>query len=126
MTISDDIERVKEARAYTVEHFGFTKESYVGHMRSNDFDQAVDRIVAFADKAYELLNDVVNTPSVGPGLSEDIAYTLGLIERWTCGDCGCVNGHHEAFCYRCGAGPDEEEPQPFAATKLGFEGGDSK
>jgi hypothetical protein len=26
---------------------------------------------------------------------------------WRCSDCGCVNSDHEAFCYRCGAGPEE-------------------
>lgn len=108
-----DIDEVREARAYTVEHFGFSKTSFVGHMPSNDYDAAIDHIVAFADKAYELLNDVVNTGQVGPGLSEDIAYTLGLIERWKCGDCGIVNGHHEAFCFGCGAGPEEDEPLDF-------------
>lgn len=27
---------------------------------------------------------------------------------WRCGDCRCINGGHEAFCYRCGAGHPED------------------
>lgn len=109
--LQDDIDRVKEARAYTVEHFGFSKTSFVGHMPSNDFDAAVDHIVAFADKARELLERVVQEEIIThafPGLGEDIAYALGLIKPWRC-ECGDLNGPHEIFCYRCGAGSPEED-----------------
>lgn len=109
--LQDDIDRVKEARTYTLEHFGFSKTSFVGHMRSNDFDAAVDHIVAFADKARELLERVVQEEIIThafPGLGEDIAYALGLIKPWRC-ECGDLNRHHEAFCYRCCAGSPEEE-----------------
>lgn len=105
-----DITAVKEARAYTIEHFGFSKRSFVGHMQADDFDKAVDHVIDFADWAMDMLRRLVNEvdPLNYPGLTEDIAYTLGLIQRWTCQDCGCVNGHHEAFCYRCGAAPDDD------------------
>lgn len=58
----------------------------------------------------ELLGQVLDEvdPLRHPGLTQDIAYALGVIKRWTCQDCGCVNGYHEDFCYRCGAGPEEE------------------
>ena len=104
----DDIAAVKAARAYTVEHFGFSKHSYTGRMSSDEFDHAVDHIAAFADKAVELLGLVLATEKLGPGISEDIAYVLGRIKRWVCQDCGCANGAHEGFCYRCGAGPEED------------------
>jgi hypothetical protein len=28
---------------------------------------------------------------------------------WLCGDCKCLNGMYEAFCWRCGAGPPEDD-----------------
>lgn len=28
-------------------------------------------------------------------------------DSWRC-ECGDINGAHEAFCYRCGAGPEDE------------------
>jgi hypothetical protein len=31
------------------------------------------------------------------------------LETWICPDCACINGRHEAFCYLCGAGPEEYE-----------------
>ena len=49
------------------------------------------------------------------GLALKIAREALLIERgddmgesqWRCGDCRCLNGWHESFCYRCGAGQPE-------------------
>lgn len=104
--LTADIEAVKAARAYTVEHFGFSKTSFVGHMPSNDFDAAVDHIVDFAGWAVDVLTNLRNGGTVHEGLKDDIGYALGLIKRWRC-ECGDINGAHEAFCYRCGAGgPD--------------------
>lgn len=38
--------------------------------------------------------------------------TLIAVERqsWRCEDCQCLNGTHEAFCFRCGAGQPEGLP----------------
>lgn len=44
------------------------------------------------------------------GLKEDIAYLLGWVEDWRC-ECGDLNRHHEAFCYRCGAGQPEDDDE---------------
>jgi len=114
--LSDDIARVKEARLYTVEHFGFSKTSFVGHMPSNDFDAAVDHIVEFADWASDLLKRFYENSIVGEGLSDDIGYALGILKRWRC-ECGDLNGAHEGFCYRCGAGEPEADYPPHFDEK---------
>jgi hypothetical protein len=31
---------------------------------------------------------------------------------WLCGDCKALNGEHEAFCFRCGAGQPELDSSP--------------
>lgn len=38
-------------------------------------------------------------------------------DQWRCGDCQCLNADHEAFCFRCGAGPPEE-PMPIYVEQL--------
>jgi hypothetical protein len=65
--------------------------------------------MSFHDDVYrEALHDWLDER---PGLAADeLPSRAELAEdgAWRCGDCGCVNADHEAFCYRCGAGqPDE-------------------
>lgn len=111
--LAADIARVKEARLYTVEHFGFSKTSFVGKMPSNEFDRAVDHIVEFADWASDLLSDLFEKPGTHEGLRQDIGYALGILRRWRC-ECGDLNGAHEGFCYRCGAGrPEADDATDF-------------
>ena len=53
------------------------------------------------------------------GRDEDAGqpYLMGILVRpgaendedWRC-ECGDLNRHHEAFCYRCGAGQPEPTP----------------
>jgi hypothetical protein len=58
------------------------------------------------DAATEIMDLLVRRRIIPPpeGYDADLNPTDG---RWVCPDCGCRNGGHEAFCYRCGAGPEE-------------------
>lgn len=55
MSVQDALRIVREGRAYTVEHFGFSKTSYVGHTPSNEYDRAVDRLVEAVGGMPELV-----------------------------------------------------------------------
>ena len=40
----------------------------------------------------------------------DLLMVVDYHQRyWTCPDCGCLERAESAFCYRCGAGPDEDD-----------------
>ena len=88
-------------------------ESHYGWSEHNA--KAIVEAFEKAECFRDLLEQALDTWEFGPGLAEDIGYAIGRIKRWTCADCGCVNGAHEAFCYRCGAGPDPTSSDEQAA-----------
>ena len=46
----------------------------------------------------------------GPGdwSKDELVSYLVREQNWRC-ECGCSNSVNEAFCYLCGAGPEEDE-----------------
>lgn len=54
MSLDEALSIVSEGRAYTVEHYGFTKDKFVGHFKAETYERAVDLVVR---GTHELLTE---------------------------------------------------------------------